>query len=273
VTLASPPAPGDTRCHWCGTSTGTRYCSKRCRQTAWRARQVSLLQGDDGGPRRIAYADPPYPGTARKYYRAEPTYRGEVDHGALISTLQTFDGWALSTSQKALRDVLTLSPAGVRVAAWVKPIGACPNTRGPHNTWEPVVYLPARRRRPGVRDWLSALPARGGGTLPGRKPMAFCLWLFRLLGMVPGDRFDDLFPGTGIVGRCWRASSSSPGDANRDLESATSRAALSDGRHLGSATSARPSATSPEYSSDAVAAVPERPVAAGAERRRPGGAT
>ena len=90
------------------------------------------------------------------------------------------------------------------MCAWVKPIGACPNTLGIHNTWEPVIVVPGRRERPGVRDWLSAQPARGGGTLPGRKPVAFCAWLFRCLGMRTGDELHDLFPGTGIVGRSWR---------------------------------------------------------------------
>jgi len=191
---------------------------------------VSLLQGDDRGALRIAYADPPYPGTARKYYQHESTYRGEVDHAALLSQLQEYDGWALSTSQKALRDILPLAPAAARVAVWVKPIGAAPATRGPHNTWEPVIYLPGRWRRPGRRDWLSAMPARGGGSLPGRKPIRFCLWLFELLGMAPGDELDDLFPGTGVVGKCWRASSPSPGDSGLDhLEPATASAEYSRG--------------------------------------------
>ena len=54
-----------------------------------------------------------------------------------------------------------------------------------------------------VGTWLAAQPARGNGSLIGRKPEAFCVWMFELLGMVPGDQLDDLFPGTGIVGRCW----------------------------------------------------------------------
>lgn len=29
---------------------------------------------------RIAYADPPYPGQARKHYGQHPDYAGEVDH-------------------------------------------------------------------------------------------------------------------------------------------------------------------------------------------------
>ena len=46
-------------------------------------------------------------------------------------------------------------------------------------------------------------------TLPGRvigaKPAAVCRWIFTLLGAAPGDSLDDLFPGSGAVGRAWSA--------------------------------------------------------------------
>jgi hypothetical protein len=96
-----------------------------------------------------------------------------------------------------------LCPPDVRVCAWTKPIGVSSNTRGLHNTWEPLIVRPGRRLRPGKRDWLCAMPARGGGDLPGRKPLAFCAFLFDALGMRVGDSIDDLFPGTGIVTRAW----------------------------------------------------------------------
>lgn len=219
------------RCAWCHSDIqatarrDSRYCSKRCRQTAFRLRRLKVVGPgrNDGSPLRLAYADPPYPGLARKYYGHESTYAGEVDHAALIASLRTsYDGWALSTSAKALGDILPLCPPDARVCAWTKPIGAAPATFGPHNCWEPLIVVPGRRRRPGVRDWLSAQPARGGGSLPGRKPIAFCAWMFELLGATPGlDEFDDLFPGTGIVGRCWRElSSACRGDTSR-LEDAT----------------------------------------------------
>lgn len=196
-------------CRWCGASlvdVRQRYCSKKCRQTAWRLRELGdVVSSGAGSPGRFAYADPPYPGLSKRYYQHEATYAGEVDHTALVSLLQErrYTGWALSTSSKALRQVLPLCPAGARVAAWVKPIGVPPATLGMHATWEPVIVVGGRKRRPGVRDWLAAQPARGGGTLMGRKPLAFCAWLFTLLGMQPGDQLDDLFPGTGIVSRAW----------------------------------------------------------------------
>jgi hypothetical protein len=70
--------------------------------------------------------------------------------------------------------------------------------------------------KPGIRDWaedahaeqfeaLRAKTAAGGGSdLIGRKPQAFCAFLFDVLGMLPGDDFEDLFPGSGIVTRAWR---------------------------------------------------------------------
>ena len=154
---------------------------------------------------RFAYADPPYPGLARRYYAGEDNYAGEVDHVALIARLEAggFDGWALSTSARALRWLLPLCPERVRVCPWVKPIAPSPQTFGPHNTWEALLVVGGRRRRPGVRDWLRAHPARGGGELPGRKPLAFAAWLFDLLCMQPGDTLEDLFPGSGIIGRAW----------------------------------------------------------------------
>lgn len=196
-------------CGWCNGPLGAtasalaRFCGQKCRQAAFRLRRSSETLARAAKPLRVAYADPPYPGMAKKYYGSE-----EVDHEALIASLEAsengYDGWALSTSSKSLRDVLPICPPGVRVAAWVKPISASPRTKGPHSTWEPVIVKPARLLQPGVRDWLSAQPARSGGTLPGRKPIAFCAWLFRLLGMRPGDELLDLFPGTGIVARSWR---------------------------------------------------------------------
>jgi hypothetical protein len=204
-----PVADPDRRCSWCGNAlTGSRSdaltCSKQCRQTRWRFRQRYVAQVLSDSPLRMAYADPPYPGMSRKYYGDQQSYGGEVDHAELLASLvDRYDGWALSTSASTLQYVLSLCPRGVRVCAWVKPIGVSSKTFGLHNTWEPVIVQPGRSLRPGKRDWLAAQPARSGGALIGRKPIAFCAWLFEALGLLPGDELDDLFPGTGIVGRCW----------------------------------------------------------------------
>jgi len=238
VTRAAP-APNDatiglrdvspvdvTTCAWCGASLRSerrgRFCSKRCRQTAFRVRKRAgvgdvssdalFLPTSPGAAGRFAYADPPYIGLARRYYQHEPTYRGEVDHAQLIAALVAarYDGWALSASSRSLATILPLCPPGVRVCAWVKPIGVSSKTWGAHSTWEAVIVAGGRPCRPGIRDWLRAHPARGGGTLMGRKPLAFCAWLFDLLGMRPGDELLDLFPGSGVVTRAWRELSATP---------------------------------------------------------------
>lgn len=197
-----------TGCRWCGAAMPGRrgdrqFCGRKCRQAAFRLRRLGQRHLVPTTPARLAYADPPYPGLAH-YYRDQPTYAGEVDHAALVAQLTTYDGWALSTSAAALATVLPLCPPGIRVCAWVKPIGVSSRTRGLHSTWEPLIVAPARHLRPGKRDWLAAQPARNGGTLIGRKPLAFCAFLFRALGAQPGDILADLFPGTGIIGRAWR---------------------------------------------------------------------
>jgi hypothetical protein len=229
---------GERSCGWCGASLiarrrrrGTIYCSRKCRQSAFRLRHLSAQVATPASATTsltFAYADPPYPRLARKYYRGEADYAGEVDHAALIASLTAADyaGWALSTSSKDLRDILPLCPAGARVCAWVKPIGVPAATYGPHSTWEPVIVVGGRKRRPGVRDWLRAQPARRGGELPGRKPAAFCVWLFELLGMLPGDHLVDLYPGTGIVGRAWQELSSRSSTTPAEPEMVSERRAV-----------------------------------------------
>lgn len=173
-----------------------------------------------GSTRRFAYADPPYPGNAR-LYRDHPDYGGEVDHAALLSRLATYDGWALSTSARALPAVLAEAVAqglAVRVAAWVRQPRPHATARYPINAWEPVLYVPVAsagghdasrdagdaRRVDVLQHGVSAMR-----TLPGRvigaKPPAFCRWVFDLVGATPADTFDDLFPGSGIVGKTWAA--------------------------------------------------------------------
>lgn len=219
TTDASPRGTGDAArsCLWCrgplGSDPRSIYCNRRCRQSAFRARQLVAVETSPVmvQPGVFAYADPPYPGRSKRYYGREATYAGEVDHRELVSSLGAagYAGWALSTSADALRLVLSLCPPTARVCAWVKPHGVPSTTRGPHNTWEPVIIVGGRRLRPGVPDHLRALPARlGGSTLMGRKPIAFSAWLFRLLGMRPGDQLVDVFPGSGAVSAAWRAVSS-----------------------------------------------------------------
>ena len=159
---------------------------------------------------RLAYADPPYPGLSRRYYGDHPDYGGEVDHGELLAKLVTYDGWALSTSARALPLVLGLAHAvepRARVAAWVRGERRVPSS-GPLASWEPVIYVPARNvpRLNQPADSLVCTPApyrSDPARVIGAKPAAFSSWLFALLGAQAGDDLADLFPGSGAVTRAW----------------------------------------------------------------------
>jgi hypothetical protein len=155
---------------------------------------------------KFAYADPPYPGCAH-LYRAHPDFAGEVDHAELVARLvaEFPDGWALSTSAPALRDVLNLCPVEARVMPWVKPFASFKPGVGVAFAWEPVIVMGGRKRtrqQPTVRDWVAANITLKRG-LTGAKPRAFCFWLFDVLGMEPEDEFVDLFPGSGAVMSAW----------------------------------------------------------------------
>lgn len=151
---------------------------------------------------KIAYADPPYIGQANRYPEKQ-----EVDHRELISQMEGYDGWALSASSPSLKELLPLCPENVRIAAWVKPFAIFKPNVNPAYVWEPVLFIPARggdRTKATVRDWVSANITLKKGVV-GAKPPKFCFWLFELLGMETDDEFYDLYPGTGVVTRCWES--------------------------------------------------------------------
>lgn len=164
----------------------------------------------DGPGMRAAYADPPYPGQAAKHYADHPDFAGEVDHEALIRRLEDYDGWLLHTASTTLPYVLHMVEAmgitGYRVMAWVKPFAAFKRSVSVAYAWEPVLVKPVRKPvvtgRVVMRDWLAeSITLRRG--LVGAKPEAVCRWAFEMLGLEPEDSLDDLFPGTGQVGRTW----------------------------------------------------------------------
>jgi hypothetical protein len=189
---------------------------------------------------RFAYADPPYPGLAHYYPE-----RQEVDHASLLDRLTTEfpDGWALSTSSRALRAVLALCPPDVRICAWFK--GPRPTkSRRAVMSWEPVLVHRGRELSTASPQVLrDALIAQGRfraypGALVGMKPPAFAEWLFAQLGAAPGDELVDLFPGSGAVRRAWirytspqysnDASAAAPRDASSPAESDGSTGCRSD---------------------------------------------
>lgn len=152
---------------------------------------------------RFAYADPPYPGQAKRYAGGK-----EVNLPLLIAHIRTFDGWALSTSAAALLDVWNLAPEA-RCASWLK-TWATNGWSRVRWSWEPVLFVtPVKGLAPGERstvwdglvcapvvDW-SEVPGQGGGA----KPKEFVDWLLGLVGWTEGDEFVDIFPGSGRVAR------------------------------------------------------------------------
>jgi len=219
-----------THCAWCtgpllDKRRDAKFCRKACRQASWRARVAHCELHRIEKPLRLAYADPPYPGKS-DLYRDQPTYAGEVSIPDLLSRLAAYDGWALSTSAKGAPAVLAECVSrvlSIRLAIWVK------NPR-PHkeahilNAFEVLVFHGGRpmlsprapqdspldrQETPALRvtDVLAGVNSRIRPTLPGAcigmKPPAFCTWVFKLLGALPGDTLDDLYPGSGIVTRCW----------------------------------------------------------------------
>ena len=153
---------------------------------------------------RAAYADPPYPGQAKRHYADDPRC-AEVNHEILIGHLETYDGWALSTSSAALKKVLSVCPDDVRVGSWVKPFCSFKPNVNPAFAWEPVIFKQVRRRgrhERTVRDWISANITLKRGT-HGAKPKTFWFWLFDLIAMNPEDEFYDLFPGSGLGMQVW----------------------------------------------------------------------
>lgn len=206
------PGLSERLCAWCHmaldrrTRRDAKFCSKACRQASWRFGVDRSELEATGRPMVFAYADPPYPGKA--HYYPEKT---EVNHVSLLEALQKNypDGWALSTSSAALRDILPLCPPGVRVCAWFK--GPRPTkSRRALTSWEPVIVCGGRPLQVNVVcEVADGLIARGRfrafpGALIGMKPSAFAEWLFKMLGAAPGDRFDDLFPGSGAISLAWR---------------------------------------------------------------------
>lgn len=150
----------------------------------------------------FAYADPPYPGQARKHYKC-----AEVDHALLVARLiKNYPCWALSTSAPALDAVKALCPQGTRTGIWVKPFASFKRGVNPAYTWEPVLFYGFRIKRdrsePTIRDHVVCNITLKRG-LSGAKPEKVCHWIFDFLGVSPDDEFHDLFYGSGAVTLAW----------------------------------------------------------------------
>ena len=156
---------------------------------------------------RLAFADPPYLGCCNLYNH----FHGDDDrcwddietHASLFARLNEYDGWVYCCTSPSLGTLLPYAPPH-RIAAWVKPFAAFKANVRIAYTWEPVLFSPARdRSADGAavgRDHLAEpITLRKG--LTGAKPQRFCRWTLDLMGYVQGDEVDDLYPGTGIMGR------------------------------------------------------------------------
>jgi hypothetical protein len=159
---------------------------------------------------KLAYADPPYFGYGKLYDDTDIAATREYDDleawERLAANLAAYDGWAVSMTSGNLHDLLPLFP-GARVAAWVKPFAAFKRNVRIAYTWEPVLFRPGRDSSalgaPVGRDHLAeSITMRKG--LTGVKPAAFNAWVLDLIGWVPGDHFEDLFPGSGGMGEVVR---------------------------------------------------------------------
>ncbi len=101
---------------------------------------------------------PPYPGKAGLYPEGE-----EIDHRALLTRLvgEFPDGWALSTSARALPEVLALCLAGVRVCSWHRHVRHTPSRR-PLSAWEPLIVHGGRELPSAVSQTVIDTLAYGG---------------------------------------------------------------------------------------------------------------
>lgn len=170
---------------------------------------------------KFLYADPPYLGCCKLYDHEHGEAGLCWDDVASHHRLMTWacdnysDGWAMSASSSSLRLLLPAAPSDVRVAAWVKPFCAFKRGVRPCYAWEPVLFWKGRNPPAGFPH---APPVKGGKQntpkdylaesitlkkgLTGAKPEAFCHWVLDLLNVQTGDTVRDLFPGTGVMGRC-----------------------------------------------------------------------
>ena len=155
---------------------------------------------------KFAYADPPYLGCSKFYDHPDASdYDDPGAHGDLMQRIdREYDGWAFSLSAPSLVRLMPMAPSGIRIASWVKPFAAFKANVRIAYTWEPVIFKPGRDSSkdgaPVGRDHL-AEPITMQKGLTGAKPERFCRWIADLLGYVEGDEMDDIFPGTGIMGR------------------------------------------------------------------------
>jgi len=158
---------------------------------------------------KFAFADPPYIGYSHYYDHPDrKKWDNPATHADLLHTLRNdYDGWAYCLYSNSLKEPQIIGAIQgdpqIRISAWVKPFASFKPGVNPGYTWEPLIFKcgrPYERGGTTIRDHLSCNIAMQKG-LKGAKPMAVCFWVLKLLNFQPGDTLDDLFPGTGVMGR------------------------------------------------------------------------
>jgi hypothetical protein len=203
VGKATDAAGSRGSCAWCGTPLTTvrgRFCSRKCRQNAFRLRRregaIDLVDQVEKEPM-----------TSRR----QPlrfAYLDLVAHGARVPAslgrdLRGFDGWAISASPAALRELLgrfggRRDGRAVHVCAWCLPTTTAPDDVALRPSWEALIVRSPRKAR-GVTDSLFA-GGRRADEPTDRRPVAFGAWVIAVLGLLPGDQL----VADGLVARAWR---------------------------------------------------------------------
>lgn len=168
---------------------------------------------------KLAIADPPYLGRARRWYgdgRGHGSGRGKADfheqahlwdkaamHHDLLAHLEAdYDGWVIAASERSLPVYVPLLSRDMRVGVWVKTNGI-PSGSRIRSTWEPVIYrvpdeLKTYRSGMSVDDTLICGVTRS--EFVGQKPEQWTHWVLSMLGYLPErDSVVDIFPGSGAV--------------------------------------------------------------------------
>lgn len=169
---------------------------------------------------RLAIADPPYLGRARRWYgegRGHAAGRGRPDsheaaglwddpetHRALVARLMAdYDGWAIAAAADSLSVYLPVCPPDVRVLIWHKG-NAIPSGSRVATQWEPVLAkIPICRSGRTVGTAVSDVLSAGVNyrqRFVGAKPSAWTHWVLEVLGyQAADDELHDLFAGSGSV--------------------------------------------------------------------------
>ena len=173
---------------------------------------------------RMAIADPPYFGTAKRFYSPDGEayekgleYQSNQDsnadlwdnpesHKELLEYLQdNFKSFAIAMNVHSLplylKKIKPSASSGFRVCSWVK-TNSAPTGSRIRNGWEPVlIYNDVTRRSQQsgtrTRDYLICNAPREG--FIGQKPYEWTEWIVELLGHKEDDTIADLFFGSGAV--------------------------------------------------------------------------